>query len=115
MKRSALSSTGAPLAKAPRDQHPSAAAAAPPASEARNTKRVPPSKVQRSFYVDAATYNRFRAALLNTRNQPGEDDSQSAVVDRLLREEVERLERTYNDGNPWPAEDAARRHRTGPR
>jgi hypothetical protein len=57
------------------------------------------------FYQDADDTARARAAFTQTRTQE-QHRSFSDFVAAALMAEVERLERTYNGGKPWPGMEA---------
>jgi hypothetical protein len=58
----------------------------------------------RTFYLPDELYLRGRNAVAWTSLVPGEAGSYAALTERALRAEVERLEKVYNDGEPF--EDA---------
>jgi len=72
---------------------------APPARRAAT--KTTASKPKVSFYQDADDSARARAALRATRDTEGER-SWSQFIDDAVMREVERLERKYNGGKPWP-------------
>lgn len=69
----------------------------------RPTPRPAPAKIKVGFFLPADEADRARAALVNTfaPNQEG-PRTFSDLIRRGLLAEVERLERQYNDGEPWP-------------
>ena len=71
------------------------APAAPPAIEA-----PPQRKPQVSFYMDAASLKRAKAAYKGTSNQEM-DDSWSDFLSRAIMNEVARRERLYNQDQPF--------------
>lgn len=58
----------------------------------------------RTFYLPDELYVRGRNAVAWTSLVPGEAGSYAALTERALRAEVERLEKLYNEGEPF--EDA---------
>lgn len=58
-------------------------------------------KIQRSSTLPKSLVDRARNAVYWTRNVPGEPGSFSALVEKGMRAEVERLETTYNEGRPF--------------
>jgi len=72
-----------------------------PESHARTRKF--PHKV--SFYQDPEDTARVRAALLHTQGSEG-GRSLSAFIHAAVMKETRRLERKYNDGQPWSGVDA---------
>lgn len=64
-----------------------------------------PHKV--SFYQDRADTDRLRGAVLATRVQEGHR-SMSEFINNAVMAEVDRLEKRYNDGQPFPSVDADR-------
>lgn len=54
-----------------------------------------------STYLPAQLHERARAAVWWTRVIPGEPDSLSELVSRGLANEVERIEREHNEGEPF--------------
>lgn len=65
------------------------------------TSDDPDRKIQRSATLPKSLVDRARNAVYWTRNVPGEPDSYSALTERGVRNEVERLEATYNEGQPF--------------
>lgn len=65
------------------------------------TTNEPDRKIQRSATLPKSLVDRARNAVYWTRNVPGEPGSYSALTERGIRAEVERLEKTYNDGQPF--------------
>ena len=63
-------------------------------------KRKYPAKV--SFYQERADTDRIRGAILHTRATEG-SRSLSQFINQAVMAEVERLERKYNGGQPFPA------------
>lgn len=61
----------------------------------------PDRKIQRTATLPKGLVERARNAVFWTRNVPGEPASFSALAERGMRSEVERLEATYNDGEPF--------------
>lgn len=59
------------------------------------------SKSNRNVYLPDELYSRARNAVAWTALVPGESGSFSALVERTLRAEVERLETLYNQGRPF--------------
>jgi hypothetical protein len=74
----------------------------------------PGERTPRSFHLSRSLLERARAAAYWVAKLPGqaEPTNVSELVERALRSEVERLERLYNDGTPFPA--VLGRMRTGP-
>lgn len=68
-------------------------------AELRDGKRS-----NRTFYLPDELYVRGRNAVAWTSLVPGEAGSYAALTERALRTEVERLEKLYNEGEPF--EDA---------
>jgi hypothetical protein len=112
-KKSSLagsSSIAPPAATAPTEAPPAATTRAEPrqpaaakatAAEPSGTdgKKAYPHKV--SFYQDKSDTDRLRGALLATQHQEGYR-SMSAFIAAAVMAEVERLETTYNGGQPFP-------------
>lgn len=65
------------------------------------TSDDPDRKIQRSATLPKSLVDRARNAVYWTRNVPGEPGSYSALTERGVRNEVERLEATYNEGQPF--------------
>jgi hypothetical protein len=63
-------------------------------------KRKYPAKV--SFYQERADTDRIRGAILHTMATEG-SRSLSQFINQAVMAEVERLERKYNGGQPFPA------------
>lgn len=61
----------------------------------------PDKKIQRSATLPKSLVDRARNAVYWTRNVPGEPGSYSALTAQGIRAEVERLERMYNNGQPF--------------
>lgn len=57
--------------------------------------------VQITFYIDAGQAARSRAAFMRTQGPEGNRTWSDFIAD-AVRRETERLESTYNDGQPWP-------------
>ena len=74
----------------------------------------PAERTPRSFHLSRRLLERARAAAYWAGQSPdaGEPTNVSELVERALRAEVERLERTYNGGLPFPA--VVGKMRTGP-
>lgn len=74
----------------------------------------PAERTPRSFHLSRRLLERARAAAYWAGQSPeaGEPTNVSELVERALRGEVERLERTYNGGHPFPA--VVGKMRTGP-
>ncbi|MQA26338.1 MAG: hypothetical protein GEU94_12910 [Micromonosporaceae bacterium] len=74
----------------------------------------PAERTPRSFHLSRRLLERARAAAYWAGQAPaaGEPTNVSELVERALRGEVERLERTYNGGAPFPA--VVGKMRTGP-
>lgn len=60
-------------------------------------------KVTRSTTLPPSLIDRARNAVFWTRMVPGEPDTYSELTERGVRQEVERLERRYNEGKPFEA------------
>lgn len=73
----------------------------------RSSKRVPPGKVQHSFYVDAEDLGQARAAILNAGHLHGHR-TLSSVVTELLHAWVVNQQARHNDGRPWPPDQTRR-------
>lgn len=58
-------------------------------------------KIQRSATLPKGLVDRARNAVFWTRMISGEPGSFSQLVERGMREQVERLEREYNEGQPF--------------
>lgn len=104
-----------------------ATAPAPPARRPRSTKRTrtiePAAEPEeetapipyRSFYVDNATYERFRAATYWTARHPDAVDdptvaqNMSQAVERFMAATADDLEHRYNRGQPFRIPPKARR------
>ncbi|MFF2300675.1 hypothetical protein [Arthrobacter sp. NPDC058127] len=72
-----------------------------PSGAAESGPRKKLSKLKVSFYQATDDGNRMRAAFVAT--QPVERrPSLSAFICEAVTKEVERLERLYNGGRPWP-------------
>ena len=86
------------------DEPQTAPAAAPPAPTRKTSTRRAgnkyPPKV--SFYQDPEDTDRVRGAILHTMAAEG-PRSLSQFINKAVMTEVERLERKYNDGAPFPA------------
>lgn len=93
--------TEATPAATPRAEPRPPAAAKATAAEPSGTdgKKAYPHKV--SFYQDKTDTERLRGALLATQHQEGYR-SMSAFIAAAVMAEVERLEATYNGGQPFP-------------
>jgi hypothetical protein len=83
--------------------------AAEPAPTAARPARATPAKKagtkyppKVTFYQDADDTARVRAAILHTMVDEGSRNL-SQFVNAAVMAEVERLERKYNNGKPWPA------------
>lgn len=87
----------APVVEAPAAA-PATRTVQPAAAVATKRSKYPP-KV--SFYQEKDDTDRVRAAILHTYTQEGVR-SLSAFVHAAVMNEVERLERQYNDGQPFP-------------
>lgn len=87
----------APVVEAPADA-PVSHAAQPAAAVATKRSKYPP-KV--SFYQEKHDTDRVRGAILHTYSQEGVRSLSTFVNDAVMKE-VERLEREYNDGQPFP-------------
>jgi len=74
----------------------------------------PAERTPRSFHLSRSLLERARAAAYWVAKLPeqAEPTNVSELVERALRSEVERLERLYNGGVPFPA--VLGRMRTGP-
>lgn len=74
----------------------------------------PTERTPRSFHLSRSLLERARAAAywVAKTPEPDEPTNVSELVERALRCEVERLERLYNNGTPFPA--VLGRMRTGP-
>ncbi len=68
------------------------------AADSPQPTRKFPHKV--SFYQDPGDTARVRAALLHTQGSEG-GRSLSAFIHAAVMKETRRLERKYNDGQPW--------------
>lgn len=97
----ATAPTEAPPAATPRTEPRRPAATKASAVEPTNTdeKKAYPHKV--SFYQDKTDTDRLRGALLATQHQEGYR-SMSAFIAAAVMAEVQRLEATYNGGQPFP-------------
>lgn len=73
------------------------------ANEAPDASAPKQRKLTRSWYVDRELWERGRNAVAHTRLIEGEAGSYGELVERALRREVERLEATYNGGQPFPS------------
>lgn len=72
---------------------------APPAPEAPAAK---PKKPKVGFFMPEDEANRARAALVNTYGMDREGPRTfSDLIRKALLTEVERLEKKYNNGEPW--------------
>ena len=58
-------------------------------------------KIQRSATLPRSLVDRARNAVFWTRMVPGEPATYSELTERGIRDQVERLEREYNDGQPF--------------
>lgn len=74
-----------------------------PAGSRPEGERKFPHKV--SFYQAPEDTARMRAALMHTQGNEG-GRSLSAFIQAAVMRETERLERKYNDGQPWAGVDA---------
>lgn len=74
----------------------------------------PAARTPRSFHLSRQLLERARAAAhwVHQLGNTEEPTNVSELVERALRHEVERLEREYNDGQPFPAVQG--RMRSGP-
>lgn len=97
----ATAPTETPMAATPRAEPRRPAATKASAVEPTTTdgKKAYPHKV--SFYQDKADTDRLRGALLATQHQEGYR-SMSAFIAAAVMAEVQRLEATYNGGQPFP-------------
>lgn len=103
-KRSAFGSVDpvAPIAETPPPALP-APEEPKPTEQQRPAPQRAAAKTKVGFFLPADEADRARAALVNTfaPNQEG-PRTFSDLIRRGLLAEVERLERQYNDGKPWP-------------
>lgn len=76
--------------------------ASPVPSEAVVETPKPKTKPKVSFYQDAASTARARGAMFHTAVHEGAR-TWSEFLDHAVMREVERLEREYNDGKPFPS------------
>jgi len=76
------------------EQPPQPRPATPESQDGKRTR----NKV--GFYQDPNDSARMRAAFIHTRAETG-TRSLSAFIDQAVMAEVRRLERTYNEGQPW--------------
>lgn len=60
-----------------------------------------PRRIQRTATLPADLVDRARNAVFWVRMLPGEPASYSELTERGIRDQVERLERTYNNGEPF--------------
>jgi hypothetical protein len=60
------------------------------------------SRKPSTFYVDEDLVVRTRAAVAALENTPHDVGNMSAIVERLLRAEIENLEKRLNAGQPFP-------------
>jgi hypothetical protein len=58
-------------------------------------------RIKRSTYISEDLVERAKAAVFWTRVIQGEPNSYADLTERALRAEVERLERLYNEGEPF--------------
>jgi hypothetical protein len=79
------------------------AATAEAEGERRRGRRA--GAVQITFYIDAEQAARARAAFMRTQGPEGNRTWSDFIAD-AVRRETERLERTYNDAQPWPGVQA---------
>ena len=94
----------APAQSEPRTEDRTSAAAEPAGTvRTRSPENQPKSKYppKVSFYQDPEDTDRMRAALLHTLLPEGKR-SLSQFIHTAVRAEVERLERKYNNGRPFP-------------
>lgn len=88
-------------------QHPAAPAqapaedAAPPQPEQQASDRAKKWRHKVSIYQDPDFTDRMRGALTYTIPQEG-PRTLSDFINKAIEAEVERLENTYNDGQPFP-------------
>ncbi|WP_300345580.1 hypothetical protein [Nesterenkonia sp.] len=87
--------TRPPAAPASWDGNNAAPAAAPPKKTADGRNR------KMTFYLDDDDASRIRGALLHTMAQEG-TRSLTDFIHKAVLKEVERLEATYNNGEPFP-------------
>ncbi|WP_433860290.1 ParB family protein [Streptomyces kronopolitis] len=81
-------------------QHP-AEETAPADSERAQDEQAERAK-NYSFTLPPSLMARTRSAQWHTNSQPDGHQTVSAMVRTLIRAEVERLEKEYNRGRPWP-------------
>ena len=56
-----------------------------------------------TYYLPVTVHERFVSAWAGTRLQPNATASVSALASEVLKAEVDRLERTFNDGEAFPS------------
>jgi hypothetical protein len=81
----------------------SAATTGEAAGERRRGRRDGAAQI--TFYIGADQAARSRAAFMRTQGPEGNRTWSDFIAD-AVRRETERLERTYNDAQPWPGVQA---------
>ncbi|MDP9418177.1 MAG: hypothetical protein M3P48_10205 [Actinomycetota bacterium] len=66
------------------------------------TKKVRAGAVQVSAYVEADVVDRAKNAIVALRDHPKGPRNLSAIANEAFRRELLRLEKAYNDGQPFP-------------
>jgi len=78
------------------------AAAAEPATAAKQTKTIGRGKTQVTSYINTGVLDSARDTVLSVIARPGGHRSLSGLVEEAIRREIVRLQDEFNHGKPFP-------------